>query len=201
MIIELKVNGNWEHKALLRGYKTCGWVFQLLFPPWGADMRRAEEDLSWKETFPGAEKLVGQGSGNGLDLSFSPILQILCDFLLVHLARLIFQINKPSSELSDTLNHRGRTKAVCMKSAADRPETSLLSVTHSPRRQTPTLSLRVLSMSGLQSALGRIQKLTRANLRHCYTLLTFVMMMGFLFGVWLFLLFVLFCLFFLPENS
>lgn len=73
-----------------------------------------------KETFPGAGKLVDHGSGNGFDLSFSPILQNLCDFLQVHLARLISQINRPSSQLLDTFNYRVRTKAVCARSAADK---------------------------------------------------------------------------------
>lgn len=80
-----------------------------------------------KETFPGAGKLVDHGSGNGFDLSFSPILQNLCDFLQVHLARLISQINRPSSQLLDTFNCRVRTKAVCARSAADKLETSSLS--------------------------------------------------------------------------
>lgn len=89
--------------------------------------RRLRKTCHAKETFPGAGKLVDRGSGNGLDLSFSPILQNLCDFLLVHLARLISQINRPSSRLLDTFNRRVRTKAVCTKSADDKLETSSLS--------------------------------------------------------------------------
>lgn len=47
----------------------------------------------------------------GLTSQFSPILQNLCDFLRVHLAWLISQINRPSSQLAGTFNPReGQTQ-------------------------------------------------------------------------------------------
>lgn len=89
--------------------------------------RRAEKDLSCKGNISRSRKAGRSWLGQRAWLSFSPTLQNLCDFWLVHLAPLISQINRHSSQLPDTFNHRVLTKAGRTKSAADRLETSPLS--------------------------------------------------------------------------
>lgn len=118
-----------------------------------------------KETFPGGGNLMAQVIG--LTSHSLPYYKTSVIFL-VHLVQFIFQINRPSSQLPDTFKRKSRIKVVCIKSAADKLETSSLSDS-SLRRQVSAFSLKVLSMSGLRSAPGCIQKLSRANLLHSYT--------------------------------
>lgn len=128
--------------------------FSVAFPTLGMS-RRVEEDLSHKGDISRNRKAGrSQFRWCAWPLILFHITKHLWS-LLAHLAQLISQTIRPSSQLPSTFNSRVRITSVYTKSTADELETG---VPHSLRRWASTPSLKVLSMSALRSVPGYTQE-------------------------------------------